>query len=125
MAVCNSLSLSILYNNSVPKFSSNPSQIRAKVLMKLGHSFHTRQIVGRKSGKSCSPTKINAGLRLSTILTKTQLIIGAPTVLTLYRLLQPHFSFSFSFSNHKTQICKITTQTQIFSSFRETNTKST
>ena len=35
MAVCNSLSLLVLYDNSVPKFSSNPSQTRAKLLMKL------------------------------------------------------------------------------------------
>ncbi|KAK9995015.1 hypothetical protein SO802_024718 [Lithocarpus litseifolius] len=63
MAVCNSLSLSILYDNSVPKFSSNPSQTRAKVLMKLKAIASTpNKLYGRNWGKSCSPTKINAGL---------------------------------------------------------------
>ena len=63
MAVCNSLSLSVLYDNSVPKFSSNPSQTRAKVLMKLKAIASTpTKLYGRNSGKSCSHTKINAGL---------------------------------------------------------------
>nr|XP_023884550.1 photosynthetic NDH subunit of subcomplex B 5, chloroplastic [Quercus suber]POF22602.1 photosynthetic ndh subunit of subcomplex b 5, chloroplastic [Quercus suber] len=65
MAVCNSLSLSlsVLYDNSVPKLSSNPSQTRAKVLMKLKAIASTpTKLYGRNSGKSRSPTKINAGL---------------------------------------------------------------
>ena len=63
MAVCTSLSLSVIYANSVPKLSSNPSQTRAKILMKLKAIASTpTKLYGRNSGKSRSPTKINAGL---------------------------------------------------------------
>ena len=63
MAVCTSLSLSVIYANSVPKLSSNPSQTRTKILMKLKAIASTpTKLYGRNSGKSRSPTKINAGL---------------------------------------------------------------